>query len=187
MRRPEEQAICAFVLRAIARSGRHSMLMSIYVGAGLALMVTSVLPDPIALRLERARRRRASPTLALPLVLSAALAVGVRILITIPAEMGARWIFQTTAIAPRRVDAAAHKAMLLLVVPPVVLHGRRCRRRSLWGGALAGLHAVYCGALSSLLCEVLLVALPRHSADASVRARADRASTCCGPSTSRRS
>ena len=45
IRRPEEQAICAFVLRAIARSGRHSMLMSIYIGAGLALMVTFVLPD----------------------------------------------------------------------------------------------------------------------------------------------
>src|SRR6185436_15102581 len=44
-RRPEEQAICAFVLRAIARSGRHSMLMSIYVGAGLALIATSVIPS----------------------------------------------------------------------------------------------------------------------------------------------
>ena len=44
VRRPEEQAICAFVLRAVARSGRHSMMMSIYVGAGLALIGTSIIP-----------------------------------------------------------------------------------------------------------------------------------------------
>src|SRR6185369_5273215 len=45
VRRPEEQAICAFTIRAIGRSPRHSLLMSIYVGASLALMITIVLPD----------------------------------------------------------------------------------------------------------------------------------------------
>lgn len=154
VRRPEEQAICAFVLRAIARSGRHSMLMSMYLGGGLALMITAVLPDVIRFGSSALGEPRV-PTLALPLILSAALAVGVRIIFTIPAEMNARWLFQTTGISPRRADAGAHKAMLLIVVPPVILTAA-VSAAVLWDRRLALPHAAYCGALSLVLCEVLL-------------------------------
>jgi hypothetical protein len=155
VRRPEEQAICAFLIRAIARSGRHSLLMSIYVGASLAMMITFVLPDiirfgPAAL---------AAPTLAalaLPLVLSAGLTVGIRILITIPAEVPARWIFQTASISKWRVDAATHKALLLLVLPPVMLTAG-LSAGMLWSAELGWVHAVYCGSLALLLCEVVLI------------------------------
>jgi hypothetical protein len=155
IRRPEEQAISAFVLRAISRSGRHSMLMSIYIGAGLAMMVTFVLPEI----LRTGTRAFATPSvfaLALPLVLSAALAVGFRILITMPAEMPARWIFQTTAIEPRRVDGAVHKTMLLVVVVPTVL-AAAISAGVLWGRLAAAQHAVYCGALAVALCELMLL------------------------------
>lgn len=155
VRRPEEQAICAFVLRAISRSGRHSMLMSIYVGAGLAMMITFVLPD--ALRSGAAAF--AAPTiapLALPLVLSVALACGARILMTIPADMPARWVFQTASIGPRRVDAAVHKALLLIVLPPVMVTAV-LTAGPLWGPSIALPHAIYCAALSLLLCETLLL------------------------------
>jgi hypothetical protein len=155
IRRPEEQAIASFTLRAISRSGRHSMLMSIYVGAGLALMVTQVIPDVLRLGSAALAVPRIA-TLAAPLVLSAALAVGVRILITIPAEMGARWVFQTTALTPRRVDGAAHKAMLLLVLPPVMLTAA-LSAWILWTPRLALLHAIFCGSLSLVLCELLLI------------------------------
>jgi hypothetical protein len=94
--------------------------------------------------------------LAVPLVLSAALGVGVRILITIPADMGARWVFQTTSITPRRADAAVHKALLLIMVPPVMA-AAALTAGPLWGPIVAAQHAVYCGALSILLCELLLI------------------------------
>ena len=155
VRRPEEQAVCAFLLRAISRSGRHSMLMSIYIGAGLAVMVTFVLPDILRLG-AGAVTTPSIAMLALPLVLSAALGVGVRILITIPADMGARWVFQTTSITPRRVDAAAHKALLLIMVPPVMA-AAALTAGPLWGPVVAAQHAAYCGALAILLCEVLLL------------------------------
>lgn len=154
VRRPEEQAICAFVLRAIARSGRHSMLMSIYVGAGLALMATSVIPDLMRFGYD-AFTSPGVATLCPPLVLSVALAVGVRILITIPVDLPARWVFQTTGLVPRRVDAAVHKAMLLLVVPPVVLLAAGSAW-ILWGPAIAWRHAVFCASLTLVLCELLL-------------------------------
>jgi hypothetical protein len=155
IRRPEEQAISAFLLRAISRSGRHSMLMSIYVGVGVALMVTFVLPDI----LRTGALTFATPSvaaLALPLVLSVGLATGVRILITIPADMGARWLFQTTSVAPRHVDAAVHKTMLLIVVVPTMMTAAVIAGL-LWGPRTAAPHAAYCGALSLLLCELMLL------------------------------
>ncbi len=154
VRRPEEQAVVAFVLRAIARSGRHSMMMSIYMGAGLALMTTSIIPALMRFGYEAFD----SPGVAMlspPLVLSLALAVGVRILMTIPVDLPARWVFQTTGLVPRRIDAAAHKAMLLIVIPPVVLFAG-LSAWILWGPAIAWRHAIFCAALSLLLCELLL-------------------------------
>jgi hypothetical protein len=165
IRRPQEQAIAAFLLRAIARSGRHSLLMSIYVGVGLALIVTVVTTDLLRFGQDALLsplapwpRRGAPPAaiLVMPLMVSAALGCGVRILIAIPAEMGARWIFQTSALSPWHADAAAHKALLLIVVPPVMLTAA-LSAGTLWGAQMGALHAVYCGALAILLCEILLV------------------------------
>jgi hypothetical protein len=154
VRRPEEQAVCAFVLRTIARSGRHSMLMSIYVGAGLAFMATSIIPAVVRFGYE-AFAKPGVAMLSPPLVMSVALAVGTRILLTIPVDLPARWIFQTTALVPRRIDAAVHKAMLLLVVPLTALFAG-VSAWILWGPAVAWRHAIFCSGLTLLLCEVLL-------------------------------
>ena len=153
--RPQEQAICSFMLRAIVRNSRHNMMMSIYIGGALALMITFVLPDMLRL----GPSAFATPTvsvLALPLLLSVGLAVGGRILITIPADMPARWIFMTSAITARHADAAAHKGLLLLVLPPVIAIAA-LSAGALWGVRVAALHVIYCTALSLLLCEVLLI------------------------------
>jgi hypothetical protein len=154
VRRPEEQAICAFVLRAMGRSGRHSMLMSIYIGGGLALMATSVIPAVTQFGYQ-AFNAPGIAMLSPPLVLSVALAVGMRILMTIPVDLPARWIFQTTGLVPRRIDAAVNKAMLLLVVPPVALFAG-VSAWVLWGPAIAWRHALFCSSLTLILCEVLL-------------------------------
>jgi len=165
VRRPQEQAIVAFMLRAIARSSRHTMLTAIYAGVGLALVTTFALSEfvrlgPAALTSPLAPwPHGASPPMAIlvmPLVVSAALACGVRILMTIPAEMNARWVFQTAAITPQQADAAAHKALLLIVVPPVVL-AAGLSAGGLWGAPLGAAHAIYCGALAILLCEIALL------------------------------
>ena len=155
VRRPEEQAICAFVLRAVARSSRHSMMMSIYIGGGLALMATSIIPAVTQFGYQ-AFDAPGVAMLSPPLVVSVALAVGMRILMTIPVDLPARWIFQTTGLAPRRIDAAVNKAMLLLVVPPVMLFAG-VSAWVLWGPAIAWRHAVFCASLTLVLCEVLLL------------------------------
>jgi len=155
VRRPEEQAICAFIIRAITRSPRHSLMMAVYFGAALAMMITFILPDILRFG-PSALAQPTLPALALPLVLSAGLAVGLRILITIPAEMPSRWIFQTSALTTWRVDAAVHKTLLLLVVPPVTATAA-VTAGLLWGPELGMLHAVYCASLAVLLCETMLL------------------------------
>jgi hypothetical protein len=165
VRRPAEQAIAGFTLRAISRSGRHSMLMAIYVGVGLALMMTALITDVARFGSDAlwnpmaAWPHKGGPPLAVlmaPLMLSAALAIGVRVLITIPAEMGARWIFQTTALAPRRVGAAVHKTMLLIVMPPVIAVAA-VPAGVLWGRQTVLPHVVFCASLTLALCELLLI------------------------------
>lgn len=165
VRRPQEQAVAAFVLRAIARSSRHTLLMSIYAGVGLALVVTITLTEFIRLGqsalsspLAAWPSRLSPPTavLMIPLVVSAALACGVRILMTIPADMKARWVFQTAAITPATADAATHKTLLLIVLPPV-MGIAAASAGLLWGWTPALAHAAYCGALAVLLCEILLL------------------------------
>jgi hypothetical protein len=128
--------------------------MSIYMGAGLAMMATSVIP-PMARFGYDALLEPGVATLSPPLVLSAALAVAIRILLTIPVDLPARWIFQTTGLVPRRIDAAVNKAMLLVVLPPVMLLAAMSAW-ILWTPAIAWRHALFCASLTLVLCQVLL-------------------------------
>jgi len=165
IRNPEQQAIAAFTLRAISRSGRHNMMMAIYVGVALALIMTTLISDfarvgqsALASPIAEWGLRASAPlgVLMAPLMLSAALAVGVRMLITIPAEMDARWVFQTAALSPRRVDGAVHKTLLLVVLPPVLLTAS-LSAGLLWGPELAVPHSAFTGSMTLLLCELLLI------------------------------
>ena len=70
--------------------------------------------------------------------------------------MPARWVFQTTSIEPRRVDAAVHKTMVLVVVLPTMLSAG-ISAGVLWGALAAAQHAAFCGALALMLCELMLL------------------------------
>lgn len=158
VRHPTEQAICAFTLRVFARSRRHRMLMALYLGSALAFIVTSILPAV----LRHDRTILAGPTiasLAPPLILSAALAIGFRALLAIPVDLPARWIFRTTPLTPGRVAAGIHKAGLLLVLIPVALTAW-LSAAALWDTSIAWRHVVFCTALSLLLVELLLLKFP---------------------------
>jgi hypothetical protein len=141
------------------------MLMAIYVGIALALVTTVLITDfarfgqdALITPLIEWRRLTGPPyaVLMTPLMMSAALAAGVRVVLGIPAEMPARWIFQTTALAARRTDGAAHKTMLLLVMPPVVA-AAATSAAILWGRDIAAAHAAFCAALTLAIAELMLL------------------------------
>jgi len=139
--------------------------MAIYVGVAFALVTTTLITDvarfgQVALMSPTiAWVARGGPPLAVlmaPLMLGAPLAVGVRIVLTIPAEMQARWIFQTTALAVRRTDAAVHKTMLCLVLPPVIAIAAGSAA-ILWGRDTVVPHTAFCASLTLALAELLLL------------------------------
>ncbi len=155
VRHPAEQAICAFTLRVLARSRRHRMLMAIYVGGALALITTAILP----VFLSKAASMFETPTvasLAPPLILSAALAVGFRSLLAIPVDLPARWVFRTCQLTPARVGGGVHKAGLLVVVLPVGIVAWTSAA-VFWDMSIAWRHTVFCSALSLFLLELLLL------------------------------
>ncbi len=155
VRVPQERAVCAFTLRVLARSRRHRMLMSIYVGAALALIVTALLPE--ILRGHPQQFAAPSTTvLAAPLILSAALAIGFRGLLAIPVDLPARWVFETLSIRPMSAGGGAHKAGLLVVVLPVVTVAWTSAA-VLWGPSVAWQHAIFCGVMATALFELLMV------------------------------
>lgn len=158
VRQAQERAICAFTLRVFARSRRHRMLLSIYLGAALALIATALIPDIMRAQPDLFARPTVA-VLATPLILSAALAVGFRVLIAIPVDLPARWIFETFSVRPLGAGGGVHKAALLVVLVPVVATAW-LSAAPLWGPALAWRHALFCGVLSIFLIELLLVTDP---------------------------
>jgi hypothetical protein len=155
VRREEEQALSGFMLRVLARSDRHRMLVSAAAGVAAAIAIAGVLPE--WLRSGRAAYVHPSQmVLAVPLVLSAALGVSLRLVMTIPVDLPARWVLTAIPLSRRRVDAATHKTMLLAVLPPVVFTAL-LTAWPLWGRAIAIAHAVFCLSLAWVLCELLLV------------------------------
>jgi hypothetical protein len=155
VRDPAEQAICAFVLRALTRSRRHRMLLSIYVGGAFALIGAGLLPEILSARAAHLPQPSAG-ILAAPLILSAALAVGFRTLLAIPVDLPARWVFRTCPLSSFRIVGGVHKAGMMIVLVPVVT-AAWISAIALWGPAIAWRHAWFCAALSFVLMELLLL------------------------------
>lgn len=155
IRRSEEQALCSFFVRVLTRSERHRMLVSAAIGVAIAIALAGIAPD--FLRGGRAGFAQPSEVLfAAALVLGAALAVSVRLVMTIPVDLPARWALMATPLSRRRIDAATHKGMLLVVLPPVAV-AAAATTWPLWGSAIGLAHAAFCSTLTWVLCEVLLV------------------------------
>ena len=115
------RAIFAFTVLSVARNRRALMTLATYLGLGLALAGTRLLSARV--------RGRPLPLdqpfdylLAIPLVLTFALVLGVRAAFAVPADLGANWIFRLAG--PREVAAhapAAKLACALIAVAPVSL------------------------------------------------------------------
>lgn len=117
----EARAVFTFTIASLVRSRRHLMTIGTYLGIGLAVAGTRILSAKV--------RGRALPLdepfdylLAIPLVLTFFLVLGVRSAFAVPTDLAANWIFRVAG--PR--DSAAHVpatrlACVALAVLPVSL------------------------------------------------------------------
>jgi hypothetical protein len=159
-RRPVTRGAFEFTLQTLARSRSHRLLMSIYVGIGLALIASAIVP--IAIR--RGLSGFMSPSLELlsaPLVITFFTLIGARVALAIPIEPRAVWAIRIAEPANRPAAMAGVRAALVLAgVGPATLLAASSATL-LWGPRAAVLHTFVCLAMGVLLVDILLIRLAK--------------------------
>jgi hypothetical protein len=128
-RDPRTEAILHFMAKTLARSRTHRMILLAYLGAAFGIMVNAVLLAGFV----RSQGRLQFIVLYWPLGISMILLAGLRHTFSLPAELGANWLFQTTESLGRAqwmsaverfvVAFAVLPLHLLFLVPAVVVLG----------------------------------------------------------------
>jgi hypothetical protein len=158
LRNPTQRAVFHFFVQTLSRSTVHKMRLFNYlaVSSGISLIM---LGTTQFMRGQTAPSNRT--VLAIPLVLSFSLVLGIRALANVPASLEANWIFQITEQAPRRHYFAGLKkaiffeALLPLFVLVFIFY------QFFWGWKPALLHGFFGAAASILLLEGLLWRYPK--------------------------
>jgi hypothetical protein len=147
-------AVRQFTMRTLSRSRQHRTLLALYLGLGLAVVVSSIVPLAVQ-RGMAAFTRPGIAILAAPLVLMFVALVGMRVAFAIPVTITANWVIRLRE--PGEIGAAmdgALTAMLIWAVAPFVLVSV-ISTGVLWGFGVASQHAVVTALLGWLLSEVL--------------------------------
>jgi hypothetical protein len=154
-----ERATFYFVLKTLARNGKHRLYFVAYLAVGVALALMGILEMMVHSahgNLLAAVTRPNEALLAIPLVLSFFTLVGMRAAFGFPAELGANWIFQITEESNgRKCLDGVRKAMIALAIAP--LFALTLAFYALLWGLAASLLAVVFGILLSLILVELLL------------------------------
>jgi hypothetical protein len=157
---PVRRAVRQFAMRTLARSRTHRMMLAVYAGIPLAIVVSSAVSAAVT-NGGSALWRPTLTMLSMPLVLQFFLLVGIRVIVAVPSEPKARWIFRACEPAQRGVAVSATGDLMtrLVVVPTsafALLQGL-----VFWGPWAAFSHAAFCFACGRLLTEILLARTPK--------------------------
>jgi hypothetical protein len=153
--RPVAAAVRQFTVRTLVRSRSHRMMLAVYGGFALAFVMSSAVS--IGLRDHGAGLwTPGMAMLSMPLIVQFLLLVGIRVIIAIPSEPKARWVFRACEPVDRAAAVSGTRdAMLLLVVLPTTMLAF-AQGLVFWSAGAAVGHAVYSGVLGRLLAEVLV-------------------------------
>jgi hypothetical protein len=155
-RRAAGRAVFGFTIRTLARSRSHRMLLGLYVSLAIALVLLTL--GPLVFRFGHiALAQPAIASLAAPLVLLFFLLTGSSVMMAIPVEPKASWVFRLLEPADRvaAIDGARN-ALLALVVAPIALTAGAVAAW-LWGRRTGLVHGLFCMAMGWLLAELLLM------------------------------
>jgi hypothetical protein len=155
IRDPIGRAVAGFTIRTAMRSRPHLMLLAIYVGVGATIVVSSLfLAEYNFIDVSR-------PSIALlsaPLVLIFLTTCGMRVVIAIPTEVRANWVFR--AYVPDNgagaVARGARAALIAMVVLPIAVAAGLVGA-TLWGGRPAVLHTAFVVVAGTLLVDLFLI------------------------------
>jgi hypothetical protein len=119
------RAVGLFTLRTLMRSRQHRMVLSFYLGIGLAIVVaygkTSLGDEGIAISGIPVTSMLASVLMTILALLA------VRVVVALPISLPANWIFGVTQVRPaRRYQRAVRLSWLLLILGPILLAIAAC-------------------------------------------------------------
>ncbi|MBI4909077.1 MAG: hypothetical protein HY820_35980 [Acidobacteria bacterium] len=161
LRRPrEEHAIVSFVLKTLARSRQHKLLLSAYLGCGVAVLVNFAFIDSWDTRYARSIETRQvellHSALSAPLVISFFLLSGVRAIFAIPVSLESNWIFRMLESNDRLAWLnAVETAFAILGLSPLLLSAPLFLV-PVAGWSLVIPHIVVCALLTLILIECML-------------------------------
>jgi hypothetical protein len=153
---PVARAVAGFVARTILRSRTHLTLLATCVGIAAALALAGLVP--LVVRFGAAAFDRPRPALlSVPLVFFFVLLGGLRLLLALPTELRASWVFKASAPADRLLSVVAGVRTVGLVgcIAPVVAVSALAAL-PLWGLRTAALHAAYSVTAGLALLEIVL-------------------------------
>lgn len=156
---PVQSAVTGFTLRTIARSRTHLVLLAMYIGIGIALVLSTLIPVIVTSGIGVLSTPTAA-MLSAPLILNFCMLCGVRVLFAIPTDIGANWTLRLNAPDDKVVEVirGVRVALLLMVVAPVAL-AAGVAALAMWGVRAAAVHAVFTAAAGVLLTDLLMVGL----------------------------
>jgi hypothetical protein len=156
IRDPAEWAVFSFTVKSLTRSRRHRLALAAYIGFGLAVVVAGFLGP--ALRRESIATSMPDVMLvSVPLVVSFFTVVGLRVLLNLPTELKAGWIFRMTETDDKRVYLrSVRKAILILGLGTTVVITFPVYA-ALWGVQIAAEHAAFWLLMGAVLVEALLL------------------------------
>ena len=148
-----ERAVFLFIVRTLARSRQHRMLLAIYGAVGLSialLYLRELIYHPASWT------RPDAPLLAIGVIMLFFPVIGVRMCFAIPQELRANWIFRLTeAERVSTYRAAIRKTLALIVIaPPFVVSAMVYAALWPWWAALG--HLLLLSLLSVLVVELAL-------------------------------
>lgn len=150
-----QTAIGQFTVRTLARSRQHRLILSFYLGIGLAL--TSLLLKGSGTLIANRAREQSILLWAASIMMMVLAAVGTRVAFAMPFDLRANWTFRViSATAPPETLAATRRALLLLSVAPVwLVTAVLCL--SLWPSRQNAAHLVVLGLLGMILADICLL------------------------------
>jgi hypothetical protein len=150
-RNPARRASAQFFFASIGRVQR----LRFVVAAAMGVLCAWIVPALITILAPAAVRTSPSTTFALSYAAMAILLLGVRIAISVPADLRAAWIVPTADAPVRALRSGLWRALFAAVIVPVTLIFATIHLW-LWTGRLALAHAVVMLAVGTLLVETAL-------------------------------
>ena len=143
-------AIVQFTVRSLMRSRQHRVILGFYVGIGCAIVTLFV-------RSGATGTSGVVPLMALSLLILCFWIAGTRVVISMPLDLRANWVFRiTTMWSPPEYASAARRAVLVLAAAPVWL-ASAAAAFSQWPWRLAAGHMLVLVMLGLALVDLALL------------------------------